>query len=212
MNVEQMEKKKAPRGEVTLIGLGRLGFRTALTLMQVHRGGPLRITAIDDQKISPDDIIFRTYGGKVGEFKTGFLERLAGPGFSKEVHGIPENINMNNLSLVRGDVVCIEIAGGNTLPLTAEIIHEAQKNGASTISTMGVFGIGNVKIKVVEIEKANLTNPIVRYLRSQGVEKHRLIGTGKLIHDWEPVIPPVLDRISLAMASEILKLLHDKKI
>ena len=211
MSLEAMETMKAPWGEVTLVGLGRLGLRTALNLMQAHRGGPSRINAFDEQTISPDDLIFRTMGGRIGDYKTSFLENLAGSGYSKEINGIPKNINADNLDLIRGDVVCIEIAGGDTLPLTTGIIRYAQAIGASTISTMGVFGIADIEVKVAEIDEADPGNPIVEYLVANGVKNHRLVGTGKLIRDWEPVIPPVLDRISLTMASEILKLLQSRK-
>lgn len=211
MNLEEMEKKKAPWGEVTLVGLGRLGLRTALILMQAHRGGPARITVIDGQKISADDVIFRTLGGAVGQYKVDLLKRLAGEGFNKEIRAIPEHISEENIGLIWGDVVCVEIAGGDTLPVTAEIIRHAQKSGASTISTMGVFGIGTVRVRSVDIGRADPKNPIVAYLRRQGIRDHRLVGTGKLIRDWEPVIPPVLDRISLVIASEILKMLREKR-
>jgi len=211
MSLEEMEKAKAPWGEVTLVGVGRLGLRTALTLMQAHRGGPKRINAIDEQKISPDDLIFRMMGARVGDYKVKFLEKLAGPGYSKEIVGIPKYISDKNLDLIRGDVVCIEMAGGDTLPLTAKIIKHARKNGASTISTMGVFGIGNVDVHVSDIDDADPLNPIVKYLQKTGIHDHILVGTGKLIRDWEPVIPPVLDRVSLAISSEILKLLEQRK-
>lgn len=38
MDIAELEKRKSPHGEVTLVGAGRLGFRTALNLMQIHRG------------------------------------------------------------------------------------------------------------------------------------------------------------------------------
>jgi predicted ThiF/HesA family dinucleotide-utilizing enzyme len=52
MNVEELERLKTPKGEVTLVGLGRLGIRVGINLVQVHRGGPKTIKAIDGQKIS----------------------------------------------------------------------------------------------------------------------------------------------------------------
>lgn len=211
MDLELLEKKKAPWGNVTLVGLGRLGLRTALILMQAHRGGPAHITLIDGQKISADDLIFRTLGGIPGEYKVAFIERMAGRDFNKNIRAIPKNISEDNLDLIRGDVVCIEIAGGDTLPVTAKIIKAAQGSGAATISTIGVFGIGNIRIQSTDISRADTANPIVAYLRQQGIRNHRLVGTGKLIRDWEPVLPPVLDRIALVMASEILKALHEKK-
>jgi predicted ThiF/HesA family dinucleotide-utilizing enzyme len=210
MSLEDMEMRKVPRGEVTLVGLGRLGFRTALHLMQVHRGGPQRITAIDGQRISPDDLIFRMLGAQVGAYKVAFLETLAGPDSSREIVGIPWFVSRDTLEVLRGDVVCIEIAGGDTLPVTAAIIRHAQEIGARTVSTMGAFGIGEEKIIATDIGEADSENPIVAGLTEYGVKNHLLVGTGKLIRDWEPVTPYVLDRISHVMVAEILKLLEGK--
>ena len=209
MSIEKIEREKIPRGEVTLVGLGRLGLRTALNLMQIHRGGPVRINVIDGQKISADDLIFRLYGADIGEFKVDFLKRLAGPDYSRTIISIAENITGENLELISGDVVCIEIAGGNTLPATAKIIKHAKEIGASTISTMGIFGIGEQEVKVVDIEDGDRDNPIVATLMDMGIRNHLLIGTGKLIRDWEPVTPGVLDRVARTMCSEILKILHN---
>lgn len=211
MKIEDMEKSKVPHGEVCLVGLGRLGLRTALHLMQAHRGGPERITAIDGQTISPDDLIFRMMGAKIGDYKVTFLESLAGPGFSRIVVGVPQYISTGNLDLITGDVVCIEIAGGDTLPLTAAMVKHAHGIGAETISTMGVFGIGGETISAIDIEKADANNPIVSTLREYGIKNHLLVGTGKLIRDREPVTPYVLDRVSQVMAGEILKLLGEKR-
>ncbi|WP_421908237.1 hypothetical protein [Methanolacinia petrolearia] len=211
-NTEDLERKKVPRGEVTLIGLGRLGFRTGLNLIEVHRGGPERITAIDGQKISDDDLVFRMLGGKPGEYKVNFFEKLAGPDNSKKVKGINMNISGDNLDLIRGDVVCIEIAGGNTLPLTAGIIKKAREKGISTISTMGVFGLGHEEVKATDISEGDPGNPIVSGLREYGIdENHLLVGTGKLIRDWEPVTPVILEKTAVVMTSEILKILKDKR-
>lgn len=208
MSLEDLEKRKTPRGEVTLVGLGRLGIRTAFRLMQVHRGGPEKITAIDGQKISPDDLIFRMFGAEVGDYKVAFLEKMAGPGYYQKITGIPQYLSLDNLDLIRGDVVCIEIAGGDTLPITAAIIDRAQQSGACTISTMGVFGIGEEMVSAVTIDEAGPENPIVDSLQKYGVKDHLLVGTGKLIRDREPVTPDVLDRISQVMTAEILKLLE----
>jgi len=210
--IEEIEEQKDSWGEVTLVGLGRLGFRTALTLMQAHRGGPHKIVAIDGQTISSDDLIFRMMGGETGEYKVKFFQNLAQEGFSKEITGIASYVTDANMAdLIDGDVVCIEIAGGDTLPLTTKIIKYAKEVGAVTISTMGVFGIGEVPVMVSRIEDADQNNPIVSYLMENGIRDHIVIGTGKLIRDWEPVIPPVLDRVSLAISSEILWQLHQKQ-
>jgi predicted ThiF/HesA family dinucleotide-utilizing enzyme len=207
--IETIEMNKNPRGKVTLVGLGRLGLRTALNLVQVHRGGPASLTVIDGQKISDDDVIFKPFGS-VGDFKVIAFRKYMGYGLSKKIIAIPEYISVKNLGHISGDVICIEIAGGDTLPLTAAIIHHAQKLGAITISTMGVFGIGEEPIVTTDILSADTNNPIVSSLQSFGVHNHLLIGTGKLIRDWEPVTPYVLDRVSEIITREILKALHNK--
>lgn len=50
----------------------------------------------------------------------------------------------------------------------------------------------------------------MEYLLDEGITDHILVGTGKLIRDWEPVTPYVLDRVSEVMTAEILKLLRGK--
>ncbi|EKQ53452.1 MAG: putative dinucleotide-utilizing enzyme of the ThiF/HesA family [Methanobacterium sp. Maddingley MBC34] len=205
MNIEEIENNKVPEGHVTLVGLGRLGIRTGLNLAQVHRGGPQKITAIDSQKISQGDLIFKLMGGKQGEYKVDLLHDLCG---IKEVIPIRQDITPKNLDLIQGDVVCVEIAGGNTIPTTAAIIKKAHQIGASTISTAGVFGIGNEKIRVMDISQADPDNPVANELRAEGIEEnHTLITTGKFIRDSEPVTPYVLDEIARRMTMEILKAL-----
>lgn len=211
MTITELEQKKRQHGKVVLVGLGRLGLRTALNLMHVNRGGPEKIIVCDGQKISADDLIFRMYSGIIGEYKTDFLKRLAGPGYSREIVSIPEYISSDNLPLVSGgDVVCIEIAGGDTLPTTAAVIQYAQSVGARTISTMGVFGISGDNVYTSRIEDADPKNPIVAALRECGVKNHLLIGTGKLIRDWEPVTPYIIDKVAEVMSSEILRLTEGK--
>ena len=206
MNIEEIENNKVPEGHVTLVGLGRLGIRTGLNLAQVHRGGPQKITAIDSQKISQGDLIFKMLGGKLGEYKVDLLHDLCG---IKEVIPIRQDITPKNLDLIQGDVVCVEIAGGNTIPNTAAIVKKAHQIGASTISTAGVFGIGNEKIRVMDISQADPDNPVANELRAEGIdENHTLITTGKFIRDSEPVTPYVLDGIARIMAMEILKALQ----
>lgn len=207
--IEKLEINKRPWGKVTLIGLGRLGLRTALYLVQVHRGGPATIIVIDGQKISADDIIFKPIGA-IGESKVVAFRKYMGYGLSREIIAIPENISEKNLSHISGDVVCIEIAGGDTLPITAAIIHYAQQLGATTMSTMGVFGIGEEPVVTADISNADPKNPIVSMLRDLGVTNHLLVGTGKLIRDWEPVTPYVLDKVSQVMTKEIIRALYKK--
>lgn len=208
MNIEEIENNKIPEGHVTLVGLGRLGIRTGLNLTQIHRGGPQKITAIDSQKISAGDIIFKILGGKPGEYKVDFLHELRG---IKEVTPIREDINLENLDLISGDVVCVEIAGGNTIPTTAAIVKRAHELGAATISTAGVFGIGNDKIEVMDISQADYNNPVANELKAEGItENHTIITTGKFIRDVEPVTPYVLDEIAKLITIEIMKALQAK--
>lgn len=211
MDIIKLENSKVPKGEVSLVGLGRLGLRTALNLIQVHRGGPKTVYALDGQKISIDDLIFRMYGAEIGEYKVDFIKRLAGEGFNKEIIPITQDITPENIELIKGDVVCIEIAGGDTLKTTSEIIKHAQAHSALTVSTVGVFGIGGEEIIVKDISELENNNPIVEFLKKEGItENHLLIGTGKLIRDWEPVTPYTLDRISEVITGEVLKLLEKK--
>lgn len=207
--IAEMENNKVAGGHVTLVGLGRLGIRTGLNLTQVHRGGPAKITAIDSQRISEGDIIFKMLGGKTGQYKVDLLYDLKG---LKEVEPIREDITSKNLDLIRGDVVCVEIAGGNTIPTTAAIIKKARGVGASTISTAGVFGIGNETINVMDISHADQSNPVAYELRKEGInDNHTIITTGKFIRDREPITPYVMDEIARKMTTEILKNLQGIK-
>ncbi|NYB52110.1 MAG: hypothetical protein HVN35_06100 [Methanobacteriaceae archaeon] len=209
MRIEEIENNKVPEGHVTLVGLGRLGIRTGLNLVQTHRGGPQTITAIDSQKISQGDVIFRILGGKLGQYKVDLLREFRG---IKEVIPIREDINLTNLGLIKGDVVCVEIAGGNTIPTTAAIIKKAHMIGATTISTAGVFGVGEEEIEVLEISQADSNNPVVNELKQAGIEEnHTIITTGKFIKDPEPVTPYVLQEIADIMTKEILKSLKMRK-
>ncbi|BDH78896.1 MAG TPA: hypothetical protein GXX31_07075 [Methanothermobacter sp.] len=206
-SIKELEKGKTSHGKVTIVGLGRLGLRVALNLMETHRGGPELIKAIDGQRITADDLIFRLKGARVGEYKVKFLERLATGLSTRKVVGIPVYISDDNLHLIDGDIICISIAGGDTLPITASIIKHAHRIGAATISTMGVAGIGGEKVITEDISQAK-DNPITKFLKDKGIKDHTLIGTGKLIRDWEPITGYVLDEIAKAITSHILKILH----
>ena len=206
--IEKIENSKIPQGRVTLVGLGRLGIRTGLNLVQVHRGGPKVITAIDSQRISEGDLIFRMLGGKIGDFKVDFLHNMRG---IKQVIPITEDINWGNLDLITGDVVSIQIAGGHTVPTTSKIIKKAWEVGAKTISTAGVFSKGDADVKVMDISEVNSDNPVVNELRKEGIkENHRIITTGNFIRDKEPITPYVLDDIAKITTIEILKIFQEK--
>ncbi|WP_292460265.1 ThiF family adenylyltransferase [Methanothermococcus sp.] len=199
-NVNELEKKLKPKGEVSIIGCGRLGIRVVFDLLEVHRGGAKKIYVFDNAKIDKNDIIHRKLGGKVGEYKVKFAERF----FSDKVVGITENIDCN-VDLIKGDVVIICIAGGNTAPIRNKIIEYCVKNGIKTIGTNGVFGIDE-KVKVSDAKYAN--GP-VQYMDIKK-EGHIVVGTGRFIKDGEPITPYTLNEVSKKIVIECLKILNKK--
>jgi len=208
-SIGELENKKVSKGHVTLVGVGRLGLRIGINLIQVHRGGPKEINAFDGQKISGSDIIFKIFGGNFGDYKVDFLKSICThPESLRKVTAFKEDITKNNLDLIKGDVVSIQSAGGNTIPTTAAIIKRAHEIGAKTISTAGVFGIGEEKITVMDISEVDDSNPVVKELRAHGIEEnHKIVTTGRFIEDNIPITPYVLDAYSIIMTKEILKLL-----
>ena len=92
--IQEMENNLMPKGSIDLVGFGRLGLRTGINLIQIHRGGPSKITVIDGQKISESDIIFLLKGAEVGTYKADFLKKLSThhPDF-REVISITEDIS-----------------------------------------------------------------------------------------------------------------------
>lgn len=208
-SILELENKKVPQGRVTLVGVGRLGLRVGLNLIQVHRGGPKEIKAIDSQKISKSDIIFRILGGKFGDYKVDFLKSFCThPEDLRKVTAFREDITEGNLDIIKGDVVSIQSAGGNTLPVTAAIIKKAHEMGAKTISTAGVFGIGDEEIVTLDISEMDKSNPVARELKTYGIEEnHKLVTTGRFIEDNLPITPYVLDAYAVEMTKEILKVL-----
>jgi predicted ThiF/HesA family dinucleotide-utilizing enzyme len=209
MNIKASEDSKIPKGQVTLIGVGRLGIRIGINLIQVHRGGPKIITGYDNQRITETDVIFKLFGAQFGDYKVDFLKSICThPDDLRKVIAIREDLTLNNLDTLEGDVVSIQIAGGDTIGLTAAIIKKAHWIGAKTISTAGVFGIGEEEIKIMDISQADESNPVVRLLKEQGIkENHRIITTGRFIKDQIPITPYVLDEYANKMTREILKLL-----
>lgn len=209
-NIGELENKKIPEGHVTLVGVGRLGIRIGINLLQVHRGGPKEISVFDGQKISESDIIFKILGGNFGDYKVDFLKSICThPESLRKVTAFKEDITKNNLDLINGDVVSIQSAGGNTIPTTAAIIKKAHEIGAKTISTAGVFGIGEEKITVMDISEVDNSNPVAKELRAHEIEEnHIIVTTGRFIEDNIPITPYVLDEYSAVMTREILKLLH----
>jgi len=205
--IQNIENSLVPNGTVDLIGLGRLGLRTGINLIQVHRGGPKTISAFDNQKISNSDLIFSIYGAKIGEYKTDFLKRLSTHDETyRNVISYRENINENNLNLIKGDVVVLELAGGNTIDIATKIIKYAHKNGLKTIGTGGIFGIGDEEIVVKDISKFDDSNIVVNLLREKGINKnHKIITTNKFITSQTPITPYVLDNVANTITREILK-------
>lgn len=209
--IEELEKKMVPKGRIDLIGMGRLGIRTGINLLQVHRGGPVEIGAFDGQKISGSDIIFTMLGAKDGEYKTDFFKKLCTHDKEyRKVTSVCEYANKDNIDLIEGDVVVIEIAGGNTIPTAANIIKHVHSYGGKTISTAGIFGMGYEKITCKDISEYGNSNPAVEELRKEGITKnHTVVTTSKFIRDMEPVTPYVLDDVARTITMEALKLLND---
>ena len=196
--IQEMENNLIPKGSIDLVGFGRLGLRTGINLIQIHRGGPSKITVIDGQKISASDIIFLLKGAEIGTYKSDFLKEISThPKDFREVVSINEDINEDNLDLITGDVVVIEIAGGNTVPTAAKIIKKAHENGSKTLGTAGIFGIGDEEIIVKDISEFDDSNPVIEELRKEGIVKdHMVVTTSTFIRDSIPITPYVLDNIA----------------
>ena len=210
--IQIMEDKQVPKGRIDLVGCGRLGLRIAINLMQVHRGGPKTIAAFDGQKIDGGDVIFTLLGAESGKNKTDFIKKLCTHDENyRNIESYPEYITQDNLDLIKGDVVIIVIAGGNTIPTAAQIIKNAQKRGAATIGTAGIFGFGDENIEIKDISEYDDSNPAVNELRAQGITKnHLVLTTNKLIRDNEPVTPYTLDEVAKVITMNALKILRDK--
>ena len=210
--IQEMENRQVPYGRIDLIGCGRLGLRIGINLMQVHRGGPKTIGAFDGQKIDGGDVIFTMLGAENGQRKPDFLKQLCTHDENyRNIESYPEYISDDNLDLIKGDVVIIVIAGGNTIPTAAKIIKHAHKRGAITIGTAGIFGFGDENIEIKDISEYDDSNPAVEELRAQGIsENHLILTTNKLIRDNEPVTPYVLDDVAKVITMTALKELRDK--
>ncbi len=210
--IQKMEDRQVPYGKIDLVGVGRLGLRIGINLIQVHRGGPKVIGAFDGQEISGGDVIFTLLGAEAGESKPEFLKRICTHDEDfRKVESHSEYITDENIDLIDGDVVIIVIAGGNTIPTAAKIIKHAHERGAKTIGTAGIFGFGNENIEFKDISEFDDNNPAVEELRKEGItENHFLITTNKLIRDNEPVTPYTLDEVANKITMEALKLLRDQ--
>ena len=210
--IQIIEDRRVPKGRIDLIGCGRLGLRIAINLMQVHRGGPKTIGAFDGQKIDGGDVIFKLYGAEVGQNKPDFIKQLCTHREEfRNIISYPEYIDGENIDLVEGDVVIIVIAGGNTISTASKIIKHAQKRGAKTIGTAGIFGFGDENIEIKDISEYDDSNPAVEELRAQGITKnHLVLTTNKLIRDNEPVTPYTLDEVAKIITMNALKLLRDQ--
>ena len=210
--IQEMEDKQVPKGRIDLVGCGRLGLRIGINLMQVHRGGPKTIGAFDGQKIDGGDVIFTMLGAEKGQNKPDFIKQLCTHDENfRNIESYPEYINEDNLDLIKGDVVIIVIAGGNTIKTAANIIKHAHKRGAKTIGTAGIFGFGDENIEIKDISEYDNNNPAVEELRTQGItENHLVLTTNKLIRDNEPVTPYTLDEVAKIITMNALKLLKDQ--
>ena len=207
--IQKMEDKQVPKGKIDIIGVGRLGLRIGINLMQVHRGGPKVIGAFDGQEISGGDVIFTLYGAEIGEAKPDFLKRICTHDEEfRKIESHPEYITKENIDQINGDVIIIVIAGGNTISTASQIVKHAHKIGAKTIGTAGIFGFGDENIEIKDISEYDNNNPAVEELRQHGItENHLVLTTNKLIRDNEPVTPYVLDDVAKVITINALKLL-----
>lgn len=207
--IQKMEDKQVPKGKIDIIGVGRLGLRIGINLMQVHRGGPKVIGAFDGQEISGGDVIFTLYGAEIGESKPDFLKRICTHDEEfRKIESHPEYITKENIDQINGDVIIIVIAGGNTISTASQIVKHAHNIGAKTIGTAGIFGFGDENIEIKDISEYDNNNPAVEELRQHGItENHLVLTTNKLIRDNEPVTPYVLDDVAKVITINALKLL-----
>ena len=206
--IQKMEDKQVPKGKIDIIGVGRLGLRIGINLMQVHRGGPKVIGAFDGQEISGGDVIFTLYGAEIGESKPDFLKRICTHDEEfRKIESHPEYITKENIDQINGDVIIIVIAGGNTISTASQIVKHAHNIGAKTIGTAGIFGFGDENIEIKDISEYDNNNPAVEELRQHGItENHLVLTTNKLIRDNEPVTPYVLDDVAKLITINALKL------
>jgi Predicted dinucleotide-utilizing enzyme of the ThiF/HesA family len=93
----------------------------------------------------------------------------------RKVLSYSEYISEKNIDLLEGDVVIIVIAGGDTIPTAAKIIKHAQRRGARTIGTAGIFGFGNEKIEIKDISEYDDSNPAIQELRKEGIRQNHLV-------------------------------------
>lgn len=207
--ITELEDKLIPKGRIDLVGFGRLGLRTGINLIQVHRGGPKEIGVFDGQKIDGSDVIFTLLGAKPNNYKTEFLKEICTHKDDfRKIISVPEDITRENLNLIKGDVVVIEIAGGNTVPIAAEIIKYVHSYGGKTIGTGGIFGLTTDNITVKDISDYDNNNPAVNELRKEGITKnHLIVSTNKFIRDKEPITPYVLDDVANKITEYALRLL-----
>lgn len=210
--IQKMEDKQVPKGKIDIIGVGRLGLRIGINLMQVHRGGPKVIGAFDGQEISGGDVIFTLYGAEIGEAKPDFLKRICTHDEDfRKIESHPEYITKENIDQINGDVIIIVIAGGNTISTASQIVKHAHNIGAKTIGTAGIFGFGDENIEIKDISEYDNNNPAIEELRQHGItENHLVLTTNKLIRDNEPVTPYVLDDVAKLITINALKLLKEQ--
>ena len=210
--IQKMEDRQVPKGKIDIVGVGRLGLRIGINLMQIHRGGPKVIGAFDGQEISGGDVIFTLYGAEVGEAKPDFLKRLCTHDEDfRKIESYPEYITSENINELDGDVIIIVIAGGNTISTASEIVKHAHDIGSKTIGTAGIFGFGDENIEIKDISEYDHNNPAVEEIRQHGItENHLVLTTNKLIRDDEPVTPYVLDEVAKVITMNALKLLKEQ--
>ncbi|ADY74137.1 UBA/THIF-type NAD/FAD binding protein [Desulfurobacterium thermolithotrophum DSM 11699] len=208
-----LERKLVPSGKVILLGAGRLGIRVFERLIMVHRGGFYNLTVFDGGRVEENDFYHIMKGAFLGENKASFLKRI----FSiqdnsyKKIVAIPEDFSFSipqKKEIETADIVISTIAGGNTLPLISQIANYCVSKNIPFITTNGVFGFGNEKIKVFH-SLNNVTEGPALFLKNENFPSNSplvtFVGTGKLIKDGLPITPMNLDRIADEIVLESLK-------
>jgi len=197
MDIKVLEDKLKPKGTVSIIGCGRLGFRIVMDLLEVHRGGFEKIQIFDGARIDTNDIVHRKHGAKLGEYKVDFLKEF----FPERIEAFFEDINEKNIAKITGEVVLIVFAGGDTLPIRKKIVEYCKNTGRVAIGTNGVFGFN----PVIKIGDAVSEKGPVEFLKME-TKGHMVVGTGKFIKDMEPITPYTLDEMAKRIVIESLKI------
>ncbi len=216
-NVNYIENLLIPFGRIALLGAGRLGIRVMERIVMTHRGGFKKISVYDGGTIEENDFYHIDKGAIPKENKASFLKRkfLTPDTRQKEIEAVPFNFSKEEIKLLKNaDTVVSTIAGGDTLPLIAEIGNFCELNAIPFITTNGVFGFGDEEISICRKLKEIKKGPALflkKYNFPEETEQIRFIGTGILIEEKLPISPIILEKIADMISTEVLKSLYGRK-